>query len=197
MVTSVLAAMIGVAAAGPAGSQPIELRAMVIELTVDAQGAAQGCNVIESTGMPSLDTLACTMELMRRGAKVERGKLVSGDSPPAVDASGKPVTTPQRFHAAMVRFDNGSAQLAKPPEARARAAFARIHPGGRRGALIAEAYRKRDGARTCAFFAPRLVSRFDPAHCSRAVESQEMAGERKGDGGALVWRNAVLAPEEL
>lgn len=175
------------AAAAP--SQPVDIRAVLVELTLDASGISRACDTIESSGSRRIDDMACIL-VASRGIDVPSGAL-----PPP----GFPATIKWKQRAAMVQFSDGSSQLAIPPERMMRRAFLRTYPLGQRGAMLVEALDGKGGTRTCAFFAPRLVSRFDSAKCGHMLSVEEQArdstvGEKRR---ALIWTNAVVAAGDL
>lgn len=175
--------------AGAAPSQPVDIRAVLIEFTIDASGVSRACDMIESSGSKRIDGMACLL------VASQEIKVPSEVLPPA----GSSATIKWRQRAAMVQFSDGSSKLAIPPERMMRRAFLRKHPEGQRGAMLVEARDGKGGPRTCAFFAPRIVSRFDPAKCGRVLSVEEQAtdstvGESRR---ALVWTNAVVAAGDL
>lgn len=174
--------------AATAPSQPVDIRAVLVELTIDADRVPRACDTIESVGSPAIDSAACLL-VTRAGVTVPEEILP--------EKGGAPIKW--RVRAAMVQFANGASKLARPPETMMRRAFMRKYPEGQRGAMLVEALDRERGTRTCAFFAPRTVSRFDPANCGRvlSVEEQDTNSTVGESPLVLVWTNAVVAAGDL
>jgi hypothetical protein len=174
------------AAAAP--SLPVDIRAVLVELTIDADKITRGCDTIESTGSTVIDAGACLL-VAGEGVEVPEELL-----PKKGGAAIK-----WKVRAAMVQFADGASQLVRPPEWMMRRAFMRPYPQGQRGVMLIEARDKERGTRTCAFFAPRTVSRFDPAKCGRALSVEQQATDSGIGRGprTLTWANAVVAVGDL
>ena len=111
---------------------------------------------------------------------------------------GSSATIKWKQRAAMVQFSDGVSQFAVPPEGMMRRAFLHRQPEGQRGVILFEALDKKRGLRTCAFFAPRTVSRFDAATCSRVLSADEHSDSTVGDRRpALLLRKATVAAGDL
>lgn len=174
------------AAAAP--SQPVYVRAVLVELTIGADKVTRACDTLESTGSPAIDAVAC---LLVAGSVVEVPEEVLPEK------GGSPIKW--KVRAAMVQFADGSSKLVRPPERMMRRAFMRTYPEGQRGAMLIEAPDEKGGVTTCAFFAPRVVSRFDPAKCGRVLSVEEQATDHRVGAGprALIWTNAIVAAGDL
>jgi hypothetical protein len=184
----ILPAILSLLSAAASPSQPIDIRAVLVELTIDSDKVARACNTLESTGSTTVDAAAC---LLVMGPRVEVPEEILPEK------GGSPIKW--KVRAAMVQFSDGSSQLAMPPERMMRRAFLRTYPQGQRGAMLVEEAGKMGGMKTCAFFAPRTVSRFDPAKCGRALSLEEQVtdspvGQKRR---ALVFTNAVVAAGDL
>ena len=173
-------------AAAPA--QPVDIRAVLVELTIDADHVTRACDTIESTGSAAIDAGACLL-VTRADVEVPSELLPEKGGP----------RLKWKVRAAMVQLSDGSSRLARPPERMMRRAFMRSYPPGQRGVMLVEALDKAHGTRTCAFFAPRTVSRFDPAHCGRvlSVEAQATGSTAGESPRVLLWTNAVVAAGDL
>ena len=173
--------------AGEAPPSPVDVRAALVELTVDANGTVRGCDTVESTGSKQIDSVACLL-VTGKGTEIPQELM-----PEKGGASIK-----WKVRAAMVQFADGSSRLVTPPEQMMRNAFMRTYPAGQRGVILVEARDDRRGLLTCAIFAPRTISRFDSARCGRVLSADPVtdsaAGERRP---ALIWRNAVVAAGDL
>jgi len=169
-------------------SSPVDVRAVLVELTIDANRVVRACETLESSGSRVIDDAAC---LFATQEKID----VPADLLPA---PGTSTTIKWKRRAAMVQFADGASRFVVPPETMMRRAFLRRHPEGQRGAILVEALDGKRGARTCAFFVPRTVSRFDSATCSRVVSvdpaTDSTIGERRP---ALLWRKATVASGDL
>jgi hypothetical protein len=180
-----LAASLYLSAATP--SEPMDIRAVLVELTIDAERVTRACDTIESTGSRAIDAATCLLVAKTR-IEIPEGAL-----PEKGGASIK-----WKVHAAMVQFADGSSQLAIPPERMMRRAFLRTHPQGQRGVMLVEAMDKQHDTRTCAFFAPRTASRFDPAKCERVLSVEKQVTDSPAKGRrTLIWANAVVAAGDL
>lgn len=177
------------ALSAPAPSQPVDIRAVLVELTIEASGVSRACETIESSGSELIDGMACLL-VASKGVEVPSEVL-----PP----QGSSATIKWKQRAAMVEFSDGSSKLAIPPERMMRRAFLRKYPDGQRGAMLVESLDGKGGPRTCAFFAPRMVSRFDAATCRRVLSVEEQATESTvGENRrVLLWTNAVVAAGDL
>jgi hypothetical protein len=174
--------------AGAAPPQPVDIRAVLVELTIDAARVTRACDTVESTGSTVIDAAACLL-VTKMGVEIPDGVLP--------EKGGSPIKW--KVRAAMVQFSDGASKLIIPPERMMRRVFLRTYPQGQRGAMLVEALDGKGGARSCAFFAPRTVSRFDSAKCERVVSMEEQAtdftvGENRR---ALIWTNAVVASGDL
>lgn len=171
-----------------APSQPVDIRAVLVELTIDADKRPRACDTIESTGSTVIDAEACLV-VAGIGVEVPEESLPKKGAPPIK----------WKVRAAMVQFSDGSSRLARPPEQMMRRAFLNRYPEGQRGAMLVEAVDKVRGTKTCAFFAPRTISQFDPANCARVVSVEEQrTGSTAGKSPrVLVWTNAVVAAVDL
>lgn len=47
------------AAAAP--SQPVDVRGVLVELTIDAEGVTRACGTVESAGSKTIDVMACLL----------------------------------------------------------------------------------------------------------------------------------------
>lgn len=161
---------------------------MLVELTIDADRVTRACDTIESVGLTAIDAAACLM-VTKTGVEIPEGILP--------ERGGAPIKW--KVRTAMVQFADGSWQLATPPEWMMRRAFMRPYPHGQRGVMVIEARDKERGTRTCAFFAPRTVSRFDPAKCGRALSVEQQTTDSVIGRGprTLTWANAVVAVGDL
>lgn len=169
-------------------SQPIDIRAVLVELTIDADRVTRACDTIESVGSAAIDSAVCLM-VAKTGVEIPEGILP--------ERGGAPIKW--KVRTAMVQFADGSWQLAMPPEWMMRRAFMRGYPEGQRGVMLIEASDKEKGTRTCAFFAPRTVSRFAPGKCGRALSIEQPATDSASGRGprTLTWANAVVAVGDL
>lgn len=174
--------------AGQASSEPVDIRAALVELTIDASGVMRACDTIESTGSAAIDTEAC-LSVVRAGLQIPQELIPTTGAP----------SLKWKHRAAMVQFSNGSSRLVSPPERMMQRVFMRSYPKGQHGVMLVEAFDKERGTRTCAFFAPRVVSTFDPAKCSRALSIEpHVADPATGKGPrTLTWTNAVVAAADL
>jgi len=173
------------AAAAP--SQPVDVRGVLVELTIDAEGVTRACDTVESAGSKTIDAMACLL-VAGNGIALPEGML-----PEKGEAAIK-----WKVRAAMVQFAGGTSQLVTPPEWMMRKAFMRTYPEGQKGVILVEARDKKRGLLTCAVFAPRTISRFDSARCGRVLSADAMTDSTAGENRpALVWRNAVVAAGDL